>query len=69
MPIRGERLGKARYRVTVYEPIPAPPGDADADDKAVAMTEAVHHHFEQWITEQPDQWICLKRRWPKAHNL
>jgi len=33
------------------------------------MTEAVHHHFEQWIREQPDQWICLKRRWPKAHKL
>lgn len=69
LPIRGERLGKAYYRVTVYDPVPVPAGDADTDDKALAMTAAVHRHFEQWIAEQPDQWICLKRRWPKAHKL
>ena len=69
LPIRAERLGKARYRVTVYDPIPVPEGDLDSDAQAVKMTEAVHHHFEQWISEQPDQWICLKRRWPKAHKL
>jgi KDO2-lipid IV(A) lauroyltransferase len=69
LPIRGERLGKARYRVTVYDPVVPPPGVADPDEQAVGMTRAVHGYFEQWITEQPDQWICLKRRWPKAHKL
>ena len=69
LPIRGERLGKAHFRVTVYDPIPVPTGEANADEKAIAMTRAVHHQFEQWIREQPDQWICLKRRWPKAHKL
>ncbi len=68
LPIRAERLGKARYRVTVYDPV-AVPEAGDTDARALAMTEAVHHHFEQWIGEQPDQWICLKRRWPKAHKL
>ncbi|MDJ0877012.1 MAG: lysophospholipid acyltransferase family protein [Halieaceae bacterium] len=68
LPIRGERLGKARYRVTLYAPIPVP-DSGSTDEKAIAMTEAVHHHFETWISEQPDQWICLKRRWPKAHKL
>ena len=68
IPIRAGRRGKARYRVTVYDPI-ATPEAGDTDARAVAMTEAVHHHFEDWIREQPDQWICLKRRWPKAHKL
>ncbi len=68
IPIRAERRGKARYRVQVYDPIPVP-DDGDTDARAVAMTFAVHHHFEEWIREQPDQWICLKRRWPKAHKL
>jgi KDO2-lipid IV(A) lauroyltransferase len=69
LPIRAERLGKARYRVTVYNPVAAPPGIEGAEERAVAMTREVHRHFEQWISEQPDQWICLKRRWPKAHKL
>ena len=69
LPIRAERLGKARYRVTVYDPIVVPAGELDSDAKASAMTLEVHHHFEQWISAQPDQWICLKRRWPKAHKL
>ena len=69
LPIRAERLGKARYRITVYNPVSAPEGTGDADQQAELMTRAVHQHFERWISEQPDQWICLKRRWPKAHKL
>jgi KDO2-lipid IV(A) lauroyltransferase len=38
-------------------------------EQAVAMTEIVHHHFEDWIREYPQEWVCLKRRWPKAHKL
>ncbi len=68
VPIRAERLGKARYRVTVYDPV-AVPESGDTDARAIAMTEVVHRHFEEWIIDQPDQWICLKRRWPKAHKL
>jgi len=33
------------------------------------MTEIVHHYFEDWIREYPQEWVCLKRRWPKAHKL
>ena len=68
LPIRAQRLGKARYRINVYAPI-TPPDGMDAEAQALAMTLAIHRHFEDWITEQPDQWICLKRRWPKAHRL
>jgi KDO2-lipid IV(A) lauroyltransferase len=69
LPIRAERLGKATYRVTVHDPVEAPADAPDADARALAMTAQVNRHFERWITEQPDQWICLKRRWPKAHRL
>ena len=69
IPIRAQRLGKARYRITVYDPVEPPAGETDADRSALAMTAAVNHYFERWISEQPDQWICLKRRWPKAHKL
>jgi KDO2-lipid IV(A) lauroyltransferase len=64
-----ERLPNARYRITVYDPLVSPIPDAPVKEQAAAMTEIVHRYFEQWITEYPDQWVCLKRRWPKAHKL
>ncbi len=66
---RGERLPGARYRITMYDPIENPVPDAPLKDQAAAMTEIIHGHFEQWIREYPEQWICLKRRWPKKHRL
>jgi len=66
---RAERLPGARYRITMYDPIVSPIPDAPVKDQAVAMTEIVHGHFEDWIREYPEQWVCLKRRWPKAHKL
>ena len=69
IPIRAERLGGARFRVVVYDPVECGGNDEDPEQRAIAMTGEVHRHFEQWITAQPDQWLCLKRRWPKAHKL
>lgn len=66
---RGERLPGARYRITMYDPIENPLPGAPVKDQAAAMTELIHKHFEQWIREYPEQWICLKRRWPKKHRL
>ncbi len=69
LPIRAQRLGKARYKVSVYAPIEPDAKLESTDEQAVAMSAAIHGYFETWIREQPDQWICLKRRWPKAHRL
>jgi Kdo2-lipid IVA lauroyltransferase/acyltransferase len=66
---RAERLPNARYRITVYDPLVSPIPDAPVKEQAAAMTEIVHRYFEQWITQYPEQWVCLKRRWPKAHKL
>ncbi len=66
---RGERLPGARYRITVYDPLESPIPDDPVKDQAVALTRIIHGHFEHWIREYPEQWICLKRRWPKQHKL
>jgi KDO2-lipid IV(A) lauroyltransferase len=70
IPVRAERLPGERYRITVCDPLAcdAPPG-TDAKDRALLLTTAVNRTFEQWIREAPEQWICLKRRWPKEHRL
>jgi KDO2-lipid IV(A) lauroyltransferase len=66
---RAERLPNARYCITVYDPLESPIPDAPVKDQAVALTAIIHGHFERWIREYPEQWICLKRRWPKQHRL
>jgi KDO2-lipid IV(A) lauroyltransferase len=33
------------------------------------MTRQLNEVFERWIRQAPEQWLCLKRRWPKAHKL
>ncbi len=65
VPTRTERLEGARFRITLHEPIRADPAIADPRLAARRMTEQVNAHFERWIRERPEQWICAKRRWPK----
>jgi KDO2-lipid IV(A) lauroyltransferase len=67
-PVRVERRGGARFRVTFCEPIgPDPAADGAAPrDQAWGMTRRLFGVFEGWIREQPDAWLCHKRRWPKT---
>jgi len=67
--LRAERLPGARFRITVYDPLVSPIPDAPVKEQTLALTAIINRRFEDWIREYPDQWICLKRRWPKAHKL
>ncbi|MBP9035279.1 MAG: hypothetical protein KBG29_15370, partial [Pseudomonadales bacterium] len=65
VPVRVERLGGARYRVTMGAPIrPRDAGVAQAA-QALDMTAQLNGLFEQWIRETPGEWMCLARRFPK----
>ena len=65
VPAKVERLNGARFRVILQRPI-QPDGDiTDEQEQARAMTGQLNALFESWIREQPDQWLCSKRRWPK----
>ncbi len=62
VPIRVERTGAARYRVTVHEPLPvdyalpAAAFQADVMQRAFAV-------LESWIRERPEQWFWMQRLW------
>jgi KDO2-lipid IV(A) lauroyltransferase len=64
LPARTERLGGARFRLTVLPPLPLPDtGNREADVRAL-MTQ-VNGLLESWIRERPEQWLWLHQRWPR----
>jgi KDO2-lipid IV(A) lauroyltransferase len=69
LPIRCERTGAGSFHIQVDDPLVADDPEAAADEQALDLTRQINLRFEQWIRETPGEWICLKRRWPKAHRL
>lgn len=64
LPVRAERLPGMRFRITLCRPIrPADP-DTSTTAQATQMTQALSDHFEAWVRDTPDQWMCYGRRWP-----
>ena len=63
-PMSVQRLGGARFRVVVHEPIPLEhTGDRAADLEAgVAKVNAF---VEARVRERPAEWFWVHKRWPK----
>lgn len=63
LPTQIERLGGARFRLTLHPPLGLPrSGDRQAD--ALAVMTRVNAMFEEWIRARPGQWLWLHNRWP-----
>jgi KDO2-lipid IV(A) lauroyltransferase len=58
-------LPKGRYRISYHKPL-RPDLSRDADADVLAMTQEINDTFEFWVREHPEQWLCMKRRWPKS---
>lgn len=64
-PMRIERLGGVKFRLTLYPEITITrTGDEEADIRR-AMTE-VSAIIESWVRERPEQWLWIHRRWPES---
>jgi Kdo2-lipid IVA lauroyltransferase/acyltransferase len=63
LPARVERLGGARFRLTVFPPLPLPRSGDHHADVAALMTQ-VNRVLEEWIRDRPGEWFWLHRRWP-----
>jgi Kdo2-lipid IVA lauroyltransferase/acyltransferase len=64
VPVRVERLGGARFRLTILPPVPmVDTGDA-VEDVLAAMTR-INAIVEGWVRACPEQWLWLHRRWPQ----
>jgi KDO2-lipid IV(A) lauroyltransferase len=63
LPVRVERLPRARFRVVVEPPIRYQRSGDAARDTLALMTQ-VNQVLERWIRAKPDHWFWLHRRWP-----
>ncbi len=66
VPVFAERLPGARFRVSIYPPIRPRDITAAAPEQGRDMTCQLNGIFETWIRAKPDQWLCVKRRWPES---
>jgi KDO2-lipid IV(A) lauroyltransferase len=63
LPARVERLHEARFRLTVFPPLPLPrTGNRRAN--VAALTATVTAVLESWIRDRPEEWLWVHRRWP-----
>jgi KDO2-lipid IV(A) lauroyltransferase len=67
VPVRMARLRGASFVITVHRPLHPEPGLPEGE-AARRMTAAVNELFGHWIVETPEQWLCVKRRWPVAYR-
>jgi len=65
VPVQVERMGDARYRMVIHPPLLSGCETADPEQVIKAST-ALNALFERWIRRHPEQWLCLKRRWPAS---
>ncbi|WP_149540018.1 lipid A biosynthesis lauroyl acyltransferase [Siccirubricoccus phaeus] len=56
------RLGGARFRLELTEPV-ALPRDAKGEVDINAATDAITRIVESWIRDYPGQWLWMHRRW------
>lgn len=71
VPVLAERLPGGRFRVNIHPPILPRQPAASRDEKVLDMSRQINALLETEIARHPDQWLCMKRRWPKAvheHN-
>ena len=63
VPCRIRRTTGARFRITFLPPMTLPDsGDRVAD--VASLMQAVNALIEDWVREEPAQWLWLHRRWP-----
>jgi KDO2-lipid IV(A) lauroyltransferase len=64
IPVRVERTGGVRFRITIYRPVERPSSGKRHTDAKTIMGR-LNEQLEEWVRERPEQWLWLHRRWAK----
>ncbi|MBZ0162147.1 MAG: lipid A biosynthesis lauroyl acyltransferase [Notoacmeibacter sp.] len=67
-PARCVRLPGGRFRITLFDRIDIPRLENGRVDPA-ALTQRVTHIVEDWIREDPGQWMWFHKRWAGAQFI
>ncbi|WP_189437098.1 lysophospholipid acyltransferase family protein [Pseudovibrio japonicus] len=59
--IRSRRTSGSRFELVGKEIPVARTGDREQD--AITTTQAIHDQFEEWIREEPSQWMWFMKKW------
>jgi KDO2-lipid IV(A) lauroyltransferase len=62
VPASNERVGGARFRMTVYPPI-EPPNTGDPARDLIEFTAAMTQFIEARVRERPHEWLWIHKRW------
>ena len=62
VPIRVERLHRARFRVTCLPPLDIP-REGTRSERVLQVMTAVNTCIEDWVRQRPEQWLWPHRRW------
>ena len=61
------RLPRGKYRAHVFPPL-MPDRDADANDDALRLTQALATTYEVMVRRYPSQWYAFREMWPRTTN-
>jgi KDO2-lipid IV(A) lauroyltransferase len=64
LPVSNLRIGGARFRISIHEPIACEPsGDQERD--MLLLSQKINDILEDAVRAHPAQWLWIHRRWPK----
>ncbi|MBS0279493.1 MAG: lysophospholipid acyltransferase family protein [Proteobacteria bacterium] len=64
LPTFNERMGGARFRMTVHPPVEFS-HTQDHDKDIHRLTMEITRRIEEMVRARPSQWLWIHRRWPK----
>jgi KDO2-lipid IV(A) lauroyltransferase len=67
LPASNERLGGARFRMTVHPPLVFTPSGDDRQD-VHTLTCLINDALETCVRYKPSQWLWIHRRWPTSRE-
>lgn len=63
IPVRCRRLNGADFEIKAYEPLKLKDETTGKNIPVEHVIKEAHSLLEEWITDTPEQWLWLHRRW------